>query len=170
MLSRVPSKGTFPQLVAVNVLKSETIVKFKNCSFLPHARVAQRQATCADCYLLSSVPCNNAFPLFHLRLSLGVIIVNNSFLGPRERGDAFLAWHYHQRGISLPLSWRNIIEVVESNGGNKRIPMLCWTPPTASAIYIVTEPNLGRKYRSASIDAGCCRCIYVCMRVNISRI
>lgn len=89
-LSRITSKGTFPQLTAVNVLKSEAIVwKFKCYSSLPcqSTRVAARTATWADCYLFSFAPCNSVFLLFHLPVSLGFIIVNNSFLGPRERGD-----------------------------------------------------------------------------------
>lgn len=94
--------------------------------------------------------------------SLGFIIVNNSFLGPREWGDVSdlalsSAWHLSQ--------WVNV-----EYGGNKRIPMLYGTPPTVLAIYIVTEPNLGRNMdpwismSPASVPA----CVYV--PINILRI
>lgn len=89
--------------------------------------------------------------------SLGFIIVNNSFLRLRERGDVF--------DLALSSAWHLSQRVIVECGGNKRIPVLYRTPPTVPAIYIVTEPNLGR-----NMDSRISMSPAVCMRVNIPRI
>lgn len=124
---------------------------------------------CADCYLLSSVPRATMHslcftfvsfsppPPLALSLFASLIIVNNSFLGPREWGDVSdlalsSTWHLSQRAI---VKYR-----VEKR--NKRI----LRPPLPNCIGNLhgNRAESGAKYRSVSID------ISGRMRANIPRL